>query len=91
MTQAEKPFAEQKAAGRLREALPVVAIGMEVDQKLAIDINYASERIKELLLTMVGEDEEYYDGSARANDINNRVIHGRNRLRKELRDKINEL
>ena len=79
------------SAKKLRDVLPIVLTGAEIDTDLAVSINYAPERIKELLLELIGKDEEYYDGWARANDINNRVIHGRNRLRKELRSKVNEL
>lgn len=32
---------------KLREILPIVATGMEIDQDLAIKINYAPERIKQ--------------------------------------------
>lgn len=51
----------------------------------------AQDKIKALMLELIGEDEEYYGGTAAANSINDRIIHRRNRLRKELREKIEAL
>lgn len=44
-----------------------------------------------VIFDIIGEDEEYYGGTAEANTINDRVIHGRNRLRKQLRERIEKL
>lgn len=57
----------------------------------ASSVQDATDSIKALMLVLIGEDEDYFGGTAEANSINDRIVHRRNRLRSELRQKVEAL